>query len=252
VRQVIHVVSSGDTLSGLAARYGTSVSAIQTTNGIRNPRRLQLGAELSIPLTEGAYAPMSARAEIDPDSGLPTHTVRRGENPYVIARANGIPLSSLMAWNGLRKGTIIYPGMKLVLASGGAAPASKPVQLAQPTNSAEHVVRRGDNPDSIAKRYGVPLDDLLRWNSLGRRSVIYPGQRLRLLALDGDAVADARVDSDGSRGENRTLLYVVKRGDTLYDIGRAHSVTVGDLCRWNGISSRSLLHQGDRLTINLR
>ena len=245
VRQVIHVVRRGDTLSGLAARYGTSVSAIQTTNGIRNPRRLQLGAQLSIPLTQGAYAPMAARAEVDPDSGLPMHTVRRGENPYVIARAHGIPLSSLLGWNGLRKGTIIYPGMKLVLAPGAtASPALQRVELAQSTSSAEHVVRRGDNPDSIAKRYGVSLDDLLRWNSLGRRSIIYPGQRLRLVARDGDAVADA------GTGGDRTLVYVVKRGDTLYDIGRAYTVTVADLCRWNRISSRSLLHAGDRLTIH--
>ena len=44
-----YTVRSGDTLSAIAARFGTTVEAIQTLNGIADPRRLRVGQALQIP-----------------------------------------------------------------------------------------------------------------------------------------------------------------------------------------------------------
>jgi membrane-bound lytic murein transglycosylase D len=243
IRQVIHVVRNGETLTHLARKYGTSVAAIQSANRIRNPRRIRAGSTLVIPLSGGASPAVRAAAEVDASSGLRIHTVRRGENPYVIARAYGVRLDSLLAWNGLNKGSLIHPGAKLYVEDPGARAAGTATARAasgSTAGSAVHVVRRGDTPGGIARSYGIRLDDLLAWNGLGRSSVIYPGQRL-VVGEAGDAVADSGDDP---------LVYVVRRGDTLYDISRAHSVTVADLCRWNRISSRTVLHPGDRLEIH--
>ncbi len=46
---VIHTVRRGQTLSGIARRYGTSVRAIQGLNGVRRPRALRVGQKLRIP-----------------------------------------------------------------------------------------------------------------------------------------------------------------------------------------------------------
>lgn len=46
-----------------------------------------------------------------------------------------------------------------------------------------HVVRPRDTVSSIAKRYGVAVADVLRWNSLGQRDPIRPGDRLRVAEL---------------------------------------------------------------------
>jgi LysM repeat protein len=99
----------------------------------------------------------------------------------------------------------------------------------------EYVVRRGDTLSRIARDQGVSVDVLLAANGLHQRSVIHPGQRLTLAA----------------EGAN-PIVYVVKKGDTLSDISRAHSVSVNELCRWNGISRRAVLHPGDRLTLHSR
>lgn len=48
---LIHVVQSGDTLSGIALLYGVEVAAIQEANGIEDPSTLQIGQELVIPPT---------------------------------------------------------------------------------------------------------------------------------------------------------------------------------------------------------
>lgn len=50
---LIYKVQSGDTLSGIAKRFGVSASLLQEANGIEDPRRLQVGQELIIPLEEG-------------------------------------------------------------------------------------------------------------------------------------------------------------------------------------------------------
>ncbi len=44
----VYIVRSGDTLGSIAARYGTTVAAIQSTNGISNPHRISVGQRLTI------------------------------------------------------------------------------------------------------------------------------------------------------------------------------------------------------------
>lgn len=51
---VIYVVQKGDNLLGIARRYGVTLQALQEANGILDPRRLQIGQELIIPLDEAA------------------------------------------------------------------------------------------------------------------------------------------------------------------------------------------------------
>ena len=46
---IIHMIQKGDTLLGIANKYGITVQALQETNGIVDPRRLQLGQELIVP-----------------------------------------------------------------------------------------------------------------------------------------------------------------------------------------------------------
>ena len=47
-----------------------------------------------------------------------------------------------------------------------------------------HSVRSGDTLIGIARRYGVPLRDLMAWNDLNARSVIRPGQELAVHSVD--------------------------------------------------------------------
>lgn len=44
-----YVVQSGDTLSGIAARFGTTVAVLQELNGIENPSRIRVGLVLILP-----------------------------------------------------------------------------------------------------------------------------------------------------------------------------------------------------------
>lgn len=46
---IMHIIQKGDTLLGIANKYGVTVQSLQETNGILDPRRLQLGQELIVP-----------------------------------------------------------------------------------------------------------------------------------------------------------------------------------------------------------
>ncbi|MEJ2762260.1 MAG: LysM peptidoglycan-binding domain-containing protein [Gammaproteobacteria bacterium] len=50
-------------------------------------------------------------------------------------------------------------------------------------------------------------------------------------------------------GSGEKYLYTVRRGDTLWDIGRHYGVSIRNLCAWNGISSRRYLRPGQKLTL---
>jgi membrane-bound lytic murein transglycosylase D len=159
---VTHRVRRGETLSGIAARYGTSVGAIMRTNNLRSANRIWPGQRLQVPVRGGSVA---SAASFNPTSG--EHTVRRGESLYSIARQYRTTVDRLKRDNNL-SGTTIYPGQKLKVAPGSQSGLRR------------YVVRSGDTPSGIAKAHRVGLSALLRANGLSSRSTIYPGQVLAI------------------------------------------------------------------------
>lgn len=91
-----HVVKSGDTLSGIAAAWGTSYQSLAAYNGISNPNVLSIGQVINY------------------STGSPvTYTVRSGDNLSVIAQSLGTTVSHLVSANGLSNPNLIYPGQVL-------------------------------------------------------------------------------------------------------------------------------------------
>ena len=95
----IHTVRSGDTLYGLARRYGTSVSQIQQANNLRSTT-LRVGQRLQMP---GG----SASAEV-------SYRVRSGDSLWSIAKKYGISVTMLRQRNNLRSSKI-RPGQSIII-----------------------------------------------------------------------------------------------------------------------------------------
>ena len=95
-RPTYHTVRSGESLSIIARRYRTTVSALQRLNGIENSSVIRVGERLMVRATP---------------SGI--HTVQRGESLWVIARRYGRTVAELRRWNQLQNGSIIRVGQRL-------------------------------------------------------------------------------------------------------------------------------------------
>jgi membrane-bound lytic murein transglycosylase D len=116
-----------------------------------------------------------------------------------VARRAGLESAQLRALNPAYRSGLIASGAPRVLlmplsaaasvaraevevpATAALADAPETPAETAPESSATHQVQRGDTLSQIARRYGVTLNALRRLNGLGNRSMIRPGQVLRLV-----------------------------------------------------------------------
>jgi LysM repeat protein len=118
----VHVVQRGENLFRIAMRYGTSVSALASANGIVNTGRIYVGQRLVIPGHSGS--PPST-----PPSSGQTYVVKRGDTLSAIAMRYGVSLWSLAQLNAIGNPSLIYVGQVLRIPAGGSpssSPASSP------------------------------------------------------------------------------------------------------------------------------
>jgi len=107
------------------------------------------------------------------------------------------------------------------------------------TAPASCVVQPGDTVSSIAARYGLAAADVLAWNDLGWRSVIYPGQTLALTGGSAPTTPAPAASAD----------YTVVAGDTLFAIAQRNGLSVDALLTANGLGHDSIIYPGQTLSI---
>ena len=107
------------------------------------------------------------------------------------------------------------------------------------TNWVNHKIRKGENVSQIASKYGVSIASIVQANKLGRSKRIYAGKTLMIPVPPGKIKTSNTVAKDkvvkSSNGK-----YLVKNGDTLWDIAQAHGMTVTELRHLNGLSSNRI------------
>ncbi len=162
---VIHYVRMGETVSGIARRYRTSIRAITRLNRLRRSYLIRPGQRLKIP-SRGrrvSYSPRPSRTR--PEKGKTTYIVKRGDSLYQIASAFNTSVDSIKKNNNLSSNSLTL-GQRLTI---------KP-QV--PEGASQYTVKQGDTPYTIARKFGMTLQTLLQINTLSSRSKIYPGQSL--------------------------------------------------------------------------
>ena len=100
---ITYTVKSGDTLSEIASRYGTTYQAIAKQNGISDPNKIQIGQKLKI--TKGSGSSSSSSKQY--------YTIKYGDTLSGIAAKYGTSVSQLCSWNGIKNANKIYAGQKI-------------------------------------------------------------------------------------------------------------------------------------------
>lgn len=179
-----YTVQKGDNLTKIANKFNTTVAQLCEWNNIKNPNLIYPGQTLIV----GKKVEPKPEPPAPPTPPTPTpeenvyYTVKRGDNLTRIAAMYNTTISQLVAWNQIKNPNLIYVGQKLIVGKKSVDPSPTPTPP-QPTPEPEkvyYVVKRGDSLSRIAKKYGTTVDQLLKWNPIKNKNLIYVGQVIRV------------------------------------------------------------------------
>ena len=165
------------------------------------------------------------------------------------AEMAGMPLEELYHYNAGLNRWVTPPGGPHRLALPASRADDFRTALAQREAEAlvqwrRHAISSGETLSEIARAYNTSVTALRDLNDI-EGHLIRAGQHLLVPAGAGSVNAAAQ----RGYGTSQRLMYRVRRGDTLWEIARAHGVAVDELARWNGITPDDTLHPGQRLAI---
>ena len=117
--------------------------------------------------------------------------------------------------------------------------------LCLPAASAEtiHVLQRGETLYSLARNYGVSLDEILSSNGITDPSALSVGMRLVIPETDDETTLAHRDSAVHS-------IHEVAKGETYYSIARRYGTAVDRLLELNGRTGDQILNVGDRLKVS--
>lgn len=218
-------------------------------------------AQAAAPVIPAASVSTTIPSALQParPSAPASYTIARGDTISAVARRFGLNTSEILRLNGLRASTIIYPGQKIKLSGkAAAAPAARKTaaaHVARPAavSGSTYTVKAGDTLGAIAARHGVRLADVFSWNNLSGRSIIYPGQKIKIgTAKAAPARATAPAPAPAKKASSAKTAggsYTVRSGDTLSGIASRHGVKLSALLSANRLSMKSIIYPGNKLAI---
>ena len=254
----IYIVKKGDTLYGIANKYGISVDELKAINNLTS-NNLSVGQVLQIP---------EIIEEDVPNENI--YIVKSGDTLYSIANKYGMSVQELKDLNKLTNNTLSI-GQQLVVSEANAGTLDT------------YTVKAGDTLYSIANKYGLTVNELKQLNNLtsdilsigqvlnisnsntslpSNTYIVKSGDSLYSIAKKYGITVDALKNANGktsnllSIGEilvippttTTTRTYTVKAGDSLWKIATNYGVSVNALKQANGLSS-DLLSIGQVLVI---
>ena len=191
-----YTVEKGDSLWSIANKFNVSVENLKTANNLTS-NILKIGQTLKIPIEENQVT-----------GDYTVYTISKGDNLYSIAQKYNLTVDDLVKYNNLSS-TNLKEGEQLLI----------------PTSESKiktYTVKLGDSLYSIAKKYGVTVDELKKANGLTSNN----------LSLNQKLVIPE------TKGE---IGYVVKSGDSLYSVAQKYNTTIDELKKANGLTNNTLI-----------
>ena len=164
------------------------------------------------------------------------HVIKKGENLGIIAGRYGVSVNSIQTKNSIQNPNRIRVGQVLLIPSPGEAKSisskQKSNKSSKPkTRTVSHTIKKGENLNTIAKKYAVSINDIKRWNKITNADKIYAGQKLKIYT-----------------NKPNWVTHTVKSGDNLSKIALKYNCSVEDIKNWNNLSSTKI-YVGQKLKI---
>lgn len=231
---VVQIEKSAD-LTVIAKAAGTKLSTIKRLNPeLRQPATPNNGP-YSLNIPDGKKDIFYKKfSEIPEDRKFAfqkvEHRVQKGENLISIASKYRVLVADLQTINNISNINKLSIGQRLKIPVKGGLYSNYPEKII-------YSVKTGDTLGHIAEEFNTRASEIRKWNNMGSKSVIYPGQKLSLF-VKGQPVKDSP----------KKNVYIVKTGDSLGKIAKKNSTTVAKIKSWNSMKS-STIYPGQKLTI---
>ncbi len=204
---VRHRVRSGETLSVIAKKYGSTVTILKSYNKIKGSM-IYVGQYLLIPVPQNkkyyayqkqvSYSPKKSRKKRSYSNSktIPSnhmkivYLVKKGDTLGEIAEMYNTRASRIRGWNGLYYGQHIYPSQKLSIWIPENFSQTKSTRTVAVDKSeflpagSYHIVRSGDTLWDIAQKYQISIENLKKINQK-RSNRIKPGEKLKVKEVSG-------------------------------------------------------------------
>jgi murein DD-endopeptidase MepM/ murein hydrolase activator NlpD len=268
-----YTVRKGDTLAKIAGKLGVGLAELKTANHIKGTS-IDVGQVLKVPgaastkTSTKASGRRAAAAAADEDTGdqPASYKVRKGDTLAKVAARLGVSVAELKQANHIKRASI-HAGQVLKVpgkaAVQSASRGSRAERAAAPETPTTYKVRHGDTLFSIAKRFGVSVEDLRAANGLGKRASLHTGQTLKLAAAEAvqdeapvrgskasarRRAAEAEADmGEGGQAAGRVVqvpgapaTYRVRKGDTLDKVADKLGTDVARLKKDNRLKGSTI------------
>lgn len=203
--------------------------------------------QLLVPVADAAQFTLALDKlpKIKPMQVAGDYKVKSGDTLGAIAKRFGTSVAALQSANNLKSAQLKI-GQSLSIP--GQAPLNSPyaiqaeqeiAQRSQKNTGTYYTVQSGDSFWTIAKKNGTSVNNLLKWNELGKNAKLKPGQKILIAS------------KDIAQKEGNKITYQIKSGDTLHKIASKFDVSKKDILSWNKVKNESYIHPGQELTIYL-
>ncbi|MGM9907390.1 LysM peptidoglycan-binding domain-containing protein [Limosilactobacillus sp.] len=256
-----YTVHSGDTLSGIANRFSTSVQTLAHLNDIQNVNHIYVGQRLLVrqnlsSTTQQSHASSNHQASTHNNtqqtSNASSYTVQSGDTLSGIANKFNTTYTSLAQINHLSNPNRIYIGQQLQLRAQAQSNSNKTQNTnsnaQQTTSASSYTVQSGDTLSGIANKFNTTYTSLAQLNHLSNPNRIYVGQRLQLRAQTSQT-ATTTTQRTATTSTSTAATYTVQSGDTLSGIAAKFNTTYTSLAQANHLSNPNQIYVGQRLQV---
>ena len=224
-----YTVKSGDTMLKIAQMFKTDLKTLQKLNpNVTNINIIYPGQVLCVPKI--------VTTTINPKCPV-TYTIKSGDTMFNIANEYGTDLAMLKKLNpNIKNMDLIYPNQKVCIPKTIAC-------------AAKYTVKSGDTMNKIAQMFNTDLKTLQKLNPyISDINLIYPGQKLCVPKIISTTITTTT--KKPTQGSSCDAVYVVKSGDTMFNIANVHGTDLAMLKKLNpNITNMDLIYPDQKVCV---